>query len=56
MFLHYSGFGTKLSSIFGLATRAIANRQSKSSKYKTNFKVIRKPQFFQIAVELTPYG
>ena len=28
---------TKLSPIFGFATRAIANRRSKSFKYKTNF-------------------
>ena len=36
-FYRLARYGTKLSPIFGFANRAIANRRSKSSKYKTIF-------------------
>jgi hypothetical protein len=32
MFWHYSGFETKVSPFFGFATRAMANRRTKSSQ------------------------
>ena len=45
-----SGFVTKLSPIFGFATRAIANRRSKSSKYKTNFPLSLLPKLLVACV------
>ncbi|MES2852210.1 MAG: hypothetical protein V4698_04800, partial [Bacteroidota bacterium] len=51
----YSGFGTKLSPFFGFATRAIANRRSKSFKYKTSSPLSQLPKSVVVAVVRSYY-
>jgi hypothetical protein len=54
-FWDYSGFGTKLRPVFGFVTRAIANRRSKSSKYKTNFPLSQLPKSIVVDVSCSTY-